>query len=249
MTILYKIYAHTIALLLFVVITVVTALAVIVAVLLGDHRVVPRYAPKWWAQLTLWLFLLPVHVDGREQLDLQQSYVFVANHQGYFDIFLIYAHLTHDFRWMMKEYLRKIPLVGRACALCGHIYVDDNRAALSHALRQAQDTLRGGTSMVIFPEGTRTPDGRMQPFRKGAFTLAAQIGLPIVPLTINGSYHIFSRHARSVSRAPLSLTIHPPITPEQQRGLTTRALMQQVFLAIDHDLEPPFRHAAPIPDA
>lgn len=241
MTALYKIYAHTIALLLFVVLTIITAVATIIAALLGDRKYVSYYGPMWWSRLTLWLFLLPVHVEGRERLDPRQSYVFLANHQGYFDIFLVYAWLGHNFKWMMKEYLRKIPLVGLACAKSGQIYVGDSLASIGRTVRQAQETLRGGMSMVIFPEGTRTPDGRMGVFRKGAFTLAGEIGLPIVPLTINGSFHVFSRKARSVSRGRLSLTIHEPITAEQRQGIPTRRLMKQVFDIIDAGLEPQFR--------
>lgn len=243
--VLYKIYAHTIALLLFVVVTIITALVTIIASFFGDKRYVSYYGPVWWSRITLWLFLLPVHVEGRDRLDPRQSYVFLANHQGYFDIFLIYAWLGHNFKWMMKEYLRKIPFVGLACARSGQIYVGDSLASIGRAVRGAQSTLRGGMSMVIFPEGTRTHDGRLGTFRKGAFTLAGEIGLPIVPLTINGSFHVFNRHARSVSRSPLSLTIHQPITAEERQGVPTRQLMKQVFNTIDASLEPRFRTTVP----
>lgn len=236
MNILYKIYAHTIALLLFAVITIITAVTAIVVSLCGERRVFSYYGAMLWSRLTLWLFLLPSHVEGRERLDKRQSYIFIANHQGYFDIFLVYARLGHNFKWMMKHYLRKIPFVGLACTCTGQIYVGETRAGMARTVRQAQETLRSGMSMVIFPEGTRSQDGSLGPFQRGAFTLATEIGLPIVPLTINGSFRVFSRHAHSVTRGPLSLTIHQPITPADRQGVPTKELMQRVRDIIEGDL-------------
>lgn len=236
MNILYKIYSFCIALPLFVIVTIVIATTVIIASVFGDHDHASYHGPKLWSRITCWLFLLPVKVEGREHIDPKQSYVFLANHQGYFDIFLIYGYLGHNFKWMMKEYLKKIPFVGYACLRSRQIYVGDTRASITHAVRQAQQTLRGGMSMVIFPEGTRTYDGQMSPFKKGAFMLANEIGLPIVPMTINGSFHVFNRKARSVSQGPLTLTIHHPISVADREGMPTKVLMQQVFDTINKDL-------------
>ena len=215
MNILYKIYSFCIALPLFVIVTIVIATTVIIASVFGDHDHASYHGPKLWSRITCWLFLLPVKVEGREHIDPKQSYVFLANHQGYFDIFLIYGYLGHNFKWMMKEYLKKIPFVGYACLRSRQIYV---------------------VSMVIFPEGTRTYDGQMSPFKKGAFMLANEIGLPIVPMTINGSFHVFNRKARSVSQGPLTLTIHHPISVADREGMPTKVLMQQVFDTINKDL-------------
>ncbi len=233
----YKLYSFCIALPLFLLVTILTALVVITAAFLGDANYIGYYAPKWWSRFTCFIFLLPVKTEGTEQIEPRQSYIFLANHQGYFDIFLIYGYLGHNFKWMMKEYLRKIPFVGYACEKSKQIYVGDTRASMQKTVIQAQETLRGGMSMVIFPEGTRTYSGEMGPFKKGAFTLAGEIGLPIVPITINGSFHIFSRKAWSVTWGPLSMTIHAPITPEQRRGKPTRVLMQEVYDIINKDLK------------
>ena len=235
--VLYKIYSFCIALPLFAVVTIVIATAVVVASLFGDHDYVSYHGPKWWSRITCWLFLIPVRIEGREHIDPQQSYVFLANHQGYFDIFLVYGYLGHNFKWMMKEYLKKLPFVGYACVRSRQIYVGDTLASIQKTVVQAQQTLRGGMSMVIFPEGTRTYTGEMSPFKKGAFTLANEIGLPIVPMTINGSFHVFSRKAWSVTRGPLTLIIHPAITAEARQGKPTKVLMQQVFDTIKAPLQ------------
>ncbi len=241
MNILYKIYSFVIAIPLFLVATIITSLTVAIGGLLGDTKYTCCYVTRWWSRITLWLFLIPVKVEGKELLDKKQSYVFLANHQGYFDIFLVYAYLGHDFKWMMKDYLKKIPFVGYACDKSEQIYVGNTIASIQQAVVRAHKTLRGGMSMVIFPEGTRTYDGKMNDFKKGAFTLANEIGLPIVPLTINGSFDIFSRTAKSVTHGKLTLTIHKPITTEDRKGKPTRAFMPEVFDIINGDVVEKYR--------
>jgi len=241
MKVLYILYTLLIALPIFIVATILTAVIVVIGAFLGDIKYCGYYFPKWWSRLTCFIFLLRVHVEGRAHIDPRQSYIFLANHQGYFDIFLIYGYLGHNFKWMMKEYLRKIPFVGLACARSGHIYVGDSIPSIQQAVAQSQRTLQGGMSMVIFPEGTRTFDGRLGPFKRGAFMLANEIGLPIVPLSINGSYAVFNRHARRVSFGRLSLTIHAPITPDDRKGRPTKAFMQDVHDIINAGIEPKYR--------
>lgn len=238
---LYTIYSFCIALPIFVVLTILTAVSVIVASLLGDTDFVCYHTTRWWSRLTLWVFLLPIRVEGRELIDKKQSYVFLANHQGYLDIFLVYAYLGHNFKWMMKEYLRKIPFVGFACQRSKQIFVGEGLASIHKTVVEAQQTLRNGMSMVIFPEGTRTHDGTLSPFKKGAFTLASEIGLPIVPITINGSFRAFSRQAKRVTRTPLTLTIHEPLTVEYRKGKPTRVVMQEVWDIIHADLDTSFQ--------
>ena len=226
--ILYKIYSFCIALPIFVVVTIITAIVISLAALLGDKDHTDYFMSKWWSRLTCRIFLLGIRVTGREKLLKSQSYIFLANHQGYFDIFLIYGYMGHNFKWMMKEYLRKIPFVGAACAISGQIFVDDSRSGIQKAVDQSRKTLQGGMSMVIFPEGTRTYNGQMGEFKRGAFMLSNEIGLPIVPMTINGSFQVFSRKARSVSQGTLSLDIHTPIFPDYYKSKPTKVFMNEV---------------------
>lgn len=241
LNILYKLYSFLIALPIFVVITIFVSTTVIIAGFLGDTDVVAYYLPKFWSKCAFWLFLLKVKVEGRENIKKEESYVFLANHQGYYDIFLVYGYLGHNFKWMMKEYLRKIPFVGYACAKSKQIYLADGVSGISRAVRQSRETLKGGMSMVIFPEGTRTHTGKMSPFKRGSFMLANEIGLPIVPLTINGSFDVFNRHHKSVHLGTVTLTIHKPITAEERQGKQTKAVMQDVYDIIHDGLEPKYR--------
>ena len=241
LNILYKIYSFTIALPLFVVITIFVSTSVIIAGFLGDTDVVAYYLPKFWSKCAFWLFLLRVKVEGRNNIKKEESYVFLANHQGYYDIFLVYGYLGHNFKWMMKEYLRKIPFVGYACAKSKQIYLADGISGISKAVQQSRETLKGGMSMVIFPEGTRTRTGKMGPFKRGSFMLANEIGLPIVPLTINGSFDVFNRNAKSVSLGTVTLTIHKPITAEERQGKQTKVMMQEVYDIINGGLDEKYK--------
>ena len=232
----YKVYSILIATPLFFLATIIIGLFVALTALVGLQSLPHRYIPMWWGRIACWLYLLPVHVEGRERLDPQQSYIFVANHQGYFDILLMYGYLGHSFKWMMKDYLKKMPVVGQVCMISRQIFVGDSLASIQQAVKDARKTLQGGMSMSIFPEGTRSYDGTMGVFKRGAFMLANESGLPIVPITINGSFRAFSRKAKSVTRTTLSLTIHEPIFADYYQHKPTKVFMQEVHDIINSGL-------------
>jgi 1-acyl-sn-glycerol-3-phosphate acyltransferase len=189
-----------------------------------------------------------VKVEGREHLKKGESYVFVSNHQGAFDIFLIYGHLGRDFRWMMKYQLRKIPFLGYACAKCHHIFIDKRGASrIKKSYDQARDILRGGISLVVFPEGSRSFTGHMGFFRRGAFLLADELRLPVVPLTINGSFDIMPRTSRWAKWHPLRLTIHEPIHPSDD-GDNVKRMMDMSYKAIESALVPEYQGFVENPD-
>ena len=189
MKLLYDLYQLCIALPLLLLLTILTALTTTIGSLLGGARFWGYYPAKIWSRLVCYLLFLPVHVEGREKLHRHTSYVFVPNHQGAFDIFLVYGFLNRNFKWMMKKSLRKIPLVGKACESAGHIFVDRSGPHAAQAtIRQAESVLVNGVSLVVFPEGARTYTGRMGSFKRGAFQLADDLQLPVVPVTIDGFF-------------------------------------------------------------
>ena len=124
MKILYYIYQICIALPILLVLTILTAIVTIVGSLLGGAHFWGYYPGKIWSQLICLFLLIPVKIEGREKLHDKTSYIFVPNHQGSFDIFLIYGFIGRNFKWMMKKSLRKLPFVGKACESAGHIFVD-----------------------------------------------------------------------------------------------------------------------------
>lgn len=201
---------------LFLIDTIATALLTIIGCRVGNGHFWGYYPGKWWSQFTIRLLLLPVKVEGREYLKPGQSYVFVANHQGAFDIFLIYGFLNRNFKWMMKRGIGKIPFIGPACKYSHQIFVDKRGPShIRASYDQAREVLKEGMSLMVFPEGARTFTGHMGLFRRGAFMLADELQLPVCPLTINGSFDVMprTRDWRWVRWHPLKLTIHEPIMP------------------------------------
>lgn len=240
MKILYRIYQLCIVLPIFLVLTLLTALTTIVGSLIGGAHVWGYYPGKIWSQLTCRLLLLPVRVTGREKLDKHTSYVFAPNHQGAFDIFLIYGFLGRNFKWMMKKSLRKIPFVGKACESAGHIFVDRaSQKGMLATIRQAERSLTNGVSLVVFPEGSRTADGSLGAFKRGAFQLADDLQLPVVPVTIRGSFDVLPKSAKWVRRHRLELIIHEPLPPQGKGPENVKALMTKTYEAVANGLKQP----------
>lgn len=236
MKFLYLIYHWLIAFPIFIVLTAITAIVTSIGSILFSYDFFGYWPPHYWSKLTCWIFLVHVKVVGHENINKKTSYIFVANHQGAFDIFSIYGFLGHNFKWLMKKSLEKIFLVGAACKNAKHIFVDDsNIAAIKTTISQAQDTLKDGMSLVIFPEGSRSWDGKMIPFKRGAFMLAAEFNKPVVPVTIEGSYKTLARFATHVTPGRITLTIHKPIEPGP-KGFNTKLLMSQCHDAIESAL-------------
>lgn len=241
---LYYCYQLVIVLPLFAVASVITSAATIIGCVVGNGHVWGYYPGKWWSRLVVSLLLLPVRVEGRQHLQRGQSYVFVSNHQGAFDIFLIYGYLNRNFKWMMKRSLRKVPFVGIACEYAHHIFVDKRGPSkIRETYDRARATLREGMSLVVFPEGARTFTGHMGVFRRGAFMLADELQLPVVPLTINGSFDVLPRmrDGRFVSWHRLSLTIHEPIWPTGKGIENEKQTMAKAYQAIMDGLVPEYQ--------
>lgn len=248
---LYRIYQLLIALPLIAVYTLITSLMVTIGCTLGNGHFWGYYPGKWWAQFIIRILLLPVKVEGRENLVKGQSYVFVANHQGAFDIFLIYGFLSRNFKWMMKRQLRQMPFVGKACESAHHIFVDKRGASkIRETYDRARQTLQGGMSLVVFPEGARSFTGHMGVFKRGAFMLADDIKLPVVPLTINGSFDIMprTRDMKWVVWHPLRLTIHKPILPVGKGTDNIKYLEEESYKVVMSGLEEQYQGFVENPD-
>lgn len=248
---LYRIYQLLIALPLIALYTLITSLMVTIGCTLGNGHFWGYYPGKWWAQFIIRILLLPVKVEGRENLVKGQSYVFVANHQGAFDIFLIYGFLSRNFKWMMKRQLRQMPFVGKACESAHHIFVDKRGASkIRETYDRARQTLQGGMSLVVFPEGARSFTGHMGVFKRGAFMLADDIELPVVPLTINGSFDIMprTRDMKWVVWHPLRLTIHKPILPVGKGTDNIKYLEQESYKVVMGGLEKQYQGFVENPD-
>ena len=214
MLILYRIYQFTIMWPLLLIATILAAVLTILFSFMGVGRTMGYYTPAFWGKIFCWLTFVRVTVTGHENIQDKQSYVFTANHQGAYDIFAIYGYLGHNFRWMMKKSLEKIPLVGYSCKVSGQIFVDNRtNHGIQETMAKAKKQLAGGMSVVVFPEGSRTFTGEVGPFKRGAYTLAVEFGLPVVPITIDGAFDVMPRTAKLPNYGHIKLTIHKPIHP------------------------------------
>jgi 1-acyl-sn-glycerol-3-phosphate acyltransferase len=141
----------------------------------------------------------------------------VANHQSFLDPFAVYGWLPNNFKWLMKKEIRKVPFVGTACAVAGHIFVDrSNPKAALKSIDLIKEELVEGISTVIFPEGTRTKTGAIGRFKQGAFKIAMDLKLPVVPISMSGFYQAMPSGQAFVNpRSRVHLHIGKPIDISQ----------------------------------
>ena len=209
---LFFVYQWLVVFPIMVVITIIVALSTTFLSPLLPNSKLAYHPAKIWARLCCYLNFVHVKISGLDKLNPRQSYVFALNHQSIFDIFVVYGWLPFIFKWMIKAELRKVPLIGKACESAGHIFINrSNAIAAKHSLDNAKAQLKNGVSLVVFPEGTRTKTGKMGVFKRGAFRVATDLSLPIVPVTIRGSFDRLHPNSLQIIPGTIELIIHEPI--------------------------------------
>ncbi len=193
------------------------------------HKGWPIVMARIWGGLNLWTAGVKVRVRGLENIDRKGPYIFASNHQGWFDIFAALNKMPISFSWLAKEELFRIPILGRAMRATGYIPIDrgDRRKALV-SMNKAAETIRRGTSVFIFPEGTRSPDGVLREFKKGGFVLAAKSRQPIVPISISGSYRILPKNSWMIQPGEITFIISEPVAIEGTDGRSRDILLEKV---------------------
>jgi len=209
---LYQPYKYLVVAPVLVVWTAVCASLAVILSLIASSRTASRFAAVPWARGLGWITPMKVRVEGREHIDPEQSYVLVSNHQSQYDIFLLYGWLGVDFKWVMKHELRKVPGIGVACESMGHIFIDrSNHAAAVATLEAAKEKIVDGTSVMFFPEGTRSRDGKLRRFKRGAFRMAVDLELPLLPLTVTGTRDVLPAGTSDLLPGSATLVIHEPV--------------------------------------
>lgn len=178
-------------------------------------------AARNWAKAMIRAAGVKVVLEGTENLSKDSPQIIVANHQSWFDVFALGAELPVRYRFVAKKELEEIPVFGKAWTGCGHISVDrGNREAAIASMEEAFQNMREeGLTMILFPEGTRSMDGRLQKFKKGAFVLAVQGQVPLVPVAVVGSREVMPKGGKRVRPGTVTLRIGRPIPTE---GTTLR---------------------------
>ncbi|HDD43334.1 MAG TPA: 1-acyl-sn-glycerol-3-phosphate acyltransferase [Candidatus Desulfofervidus auxilii] len=173
---------------------------------------IPHILARYWAKTILWVSGVKVKILGLENIDFKRPYVFAANHQSQYDIFTLLAHLPIQFKWMAKKSLFYIPLVGWGMKACGYIPVErENPKAAYQAILKALEIIKQGFSIIIFPEGTRSLDGNIRSFKSGGFVLALRAKVPIVPVSIIGTFSILPKSGRRIRPGNVTIIIDRPI--------------------------------------
>lgn len=182
-----------------------------------------------WARASLRLAGVRLTVAGSEHLPADGPMIYMANHQSQVDIIALYAGIPGQFRWLAKAELFRIPLFGLAMHRAGYIPVNrgDRREAL-HSMAEAAAKIAAGTPVMVFPEGTRSDDGQLLPFKKGGFNLALEARVPIVPVIIQGSGAVLPKHSRLIRGGDVRLEILPPVSTAGLGAADRERLMAQV---------------------
>ncbi|MEZ4415024.1 MAG: lysophospholipid acyltransferase family protein [Gemmatimonadota bacterium] len=175
-----------------------------------------------------------VEVEGAEHIDPDQPHILVGNHESWFDVFAVLGHLPGRFRFVAKKELARIPIFGQAWRMCGHISVDrSDRGSAVHSLQEAAGRIRSDRlTIVLFPEGTRSPTGALQPFKKGAFVLGIQAQVPIVPIAISGTRPVMPKGSFFIRPGRIRIKVGESIPTKGLTHEDREALLQRSYRAV-----------------
>jgi len=233
----YQPYKWIIILPLLIVTTVICGILAIITSLLLTPRTGGIFAVLW-ARINSFFTPMTVNVIGAENIEPGTSYVITANHQSMYDIYVLYGWLGVDFKWVMKKELEQVPVLGLACSVLGHIYIDrsDSKSAVE-TIKAAKSKIVNGTSVLFFPEGTRSGDGKIKPFKKGAFKMATDLKISILPVTINGTRNILPKGSLDLMPGAATMIIHRPIPVKGYYEENLHELMDRTRMIISTVLE------------
>ena len=188
----------------------------------------------FWSSLYLWVNpFWSLTKQGLDRADRRRTYVIVANHQSMADILCIFNSFLH-FKWVAKKSLFKIPLLGWNMSLNGYIPIDrGNPESREQCMEKCRSWLRRGSSVLLFPEGTRSLDGKLQPFKIGAFQLALETGHDVLPMVVRGSLHAIPKHSRLLSgKSRMQLEVLPPISVAPYRSMDRETAVLELSRAV-----------------
>ena len=192
-----------------------------------------------WSKDNLWLSRAHVEIEGLENIDHKQPIIFIANHSGLHDILSLAAYLPFQFRWVAKKSLFRVPFMGWHMRRSGYIAIDrENPREAAKSIMKAANEIRNGVSAIAFPEGTRSRIGSLGKFHSGAFALALRTGVPLVPITLEGSYRVIMPKTLRVNPGVvIRIKIDKPINLSSYKRGEKRRLMEDVSGIMSRNLE------------
>jgi 1-acyl-sn-glycerol-3-phosphate acyltransferase len=230
---LYPLYQWLVYVPLVILATLIGAFLAVPLALLISPRLANLYVAVPWGRFLAWMVPVRVEVEGRERIDPNQSYVVVANHQSQFDIPVIYGWIGLDLRWVAKAELSRIPFVAAGCRAIGHIFIDrSNPDQARTAINRAVGRLKPGTGLMFFAEGTRSRTGELLAFKKGAFRVAVDQQLPVLPVTVVDTREIMPSRSLRIRPGTVRMIVHAPIDPKRPGNERASALLRQCHQVI-----------------
>ncbi|MGD9244259.1 MAG: lysophospholipid acyltransferase family protein [Desulfobacterales bacterium] len=203
-------------------------MAILTSVVSGRSETLYKVG-RIWAKCIIAASNIKVTVKGLSNLNLNESYIYMSNHVSNFDIPILQAYLPVQFRWLAKAELFKIPIFGYTMKRAGYISINrSDRESAIQSLNKAAEILRNGTSVIIFPEGTRSQTQNLQSFKKGGFVLAVDSGVPIIPVIIHGTWAIMKKKQIIIKQGNVVLEIKKPINTLNYTRKTKDDLMEEV---------------------
>jgi 1-acyl-sn-glycerol-3-phosphate acyltransferase len=218
--------------------TVVMGLLSIPVSLFGDRERILHDFARGWSWLIMKTIISPVNVIGLDKIDTTRPYVYAVNHASALDIPVLYVNLPFQFRIVFKSELLAYPIVGWHLRRAGQVCVDQQNPSRSiSSVRAALKSLQRGLPLVIFPEGGRTPDGKIRPFLPGAFFLAIKAKVDVVPVALVGTYDLLPMNTYHIKCRPLEMRVGQPISVAGLKGHDMEALSAKVQKAVEqlHD--------------
>jgi len=199
--------------------TAVLFIAVLLSFIFDRSGSVVHSIGAFWCRIILALSGVRVRVEGAENIPKGGPVIFMSNHQGAFDIPALQGYIPVQFRWVAKKSLFKIPVIGWTMSLAGYIGIDrENAAEAMRNIEEASGKIKGGTSVLVFPEGTRSDTGALLPFKRGAFVLVSKSAVPVVPVAIQGTRDIMKRGGYSISPSEVRISFGAPLGPQEGGG-------------------------------
>ena len=185
---------------------------IVIAALLGKQGNAAFHGTQIYAWIILKVCGIRLKVRGKENIEPGQRYVILSNHASYLDPPALVLALGLQFRWVIKKEVRKVPLFGLALEASRNLFIDRSKGSDAlDSIKRGVAQLPDNTSVLIFPEGTRSWDGKMLPFKKGGFVIAKDGQLPILPVSIRGSHQRLPKGRAAFSRGEIEIVIHPPV--------------------------------------
>jgi len=189
----------------------------------SDKKKVYHGGAILWSKALLFLAGIDVKVDGVENIPKEKAVIFMPNHQGHWDYPILFNSLPRRFAFVAKKELFSVPFLGKYMENAGNIPIDRQAGKSAHeTLSRVTNAVREGESILVFPEGTRTWDGKVGEFKRGSFHVAFETGAPVVPVAISGSFAIMKRHSWVVNPGKIELKIGKPVTLQVSGQHVTR---------------------------